>query len=76
MKRVGVDILGFFPRNEVGNCYMLMLMDYFTKWPKVHMVPDQSAVTTAEKLIEEFNLVYRKRYTATEPETLRCKRLV
>uniref|UniRef100_A0AAZ1X5F3 Integrase catalytic domain-containing protein n=1 Tax=Oreochromis aureus TaxID=47969 RepID=A0AAZ1X5F3_OREAU len=28
-------------------------MDYFTKWPEAYAVPDQSAVTTAERLVNE-----------------------
>ncbi|CAI5653079.1 unnamed protein product [Oreochromis niloticus] len=36
-----------------GNRYVLVAMDYFTKWPEAYVVPDQSATTTAEKLVEE-----------------------
>ncbi|XP_056900058.1 uncharacterized protein LOC130531902 [Takifugu flavidus] len=43
MERVGVDILG----------YVLVAMDYFTKWPEAYAVPDQSASTTAEHLVNE-----------------------
>lgn len=28
-------------------------MDYFTKWLKAYAVPDQSAATTAERLVQE-----------------------
>ncbi|KAL7863363.1 hypothetical protein SRHO_G00123470 [Serrasalmus rhombeus] len=34
MERVGVDVLGPFPETERGNKYVLVAMDYFTKWPK------------------------------------------
>ncbi|KAM6968624.1 retrovirus-related Pol polyprotein from transposon 412 [Tautogolabrus adspersus] len=53
MERVGVDILGPFPVTDSGNRYILVAMDYFTKWPEAFAVPDQSAATTAEKLVEE-----------------------
>ncbi|CAI5690288.1 unnamed protein product [Oreochromis niloticus] len=36
-----------------GNRYVLVAMDYFTKWPEAYVVPDQSAMTTAERLVEE-----------------------
>ncbi|CAI5685240.1 unnamed protein product [Oreochromis niloticus] len=36
-----------------GNRYVLVAMDYFTKWPEAYAVPDQSATTTAERLAEE-----------------------
>ncbi|CAI5692683.1 unnamed protein product [Oreochromis niloticus] len=35
------------------NRYVLVSMDYFTKWPEAYAVPDQSASATAEKLVEE-----------------------
>ncbi|XP_039453944.1 LOW QUALITY PROTEIN: uncharacterized protein LOC120432803 [Oreochromis aureus] len=53
MERVGVDILGPFPTTDQGNHYVLIAMDYFTKWPEAYAVPDQSAVTTAERLVNE-----------------------
>ena len=49
MERVGVDILGPLPTTDSRNRYILVAMDYFTKWPEAYAVPDQSAVTTAER---------------------------
>ncbi|KAI4905005.1 hypothetical protein NFI96_003630 [Prochilodus magdalenae] len=54
MERVGVDVLGPFPETERGNKYVLVAMDYFTKWPEAYAVPDQSAVTTANCLVDHF----------------------
>ncbi|KAF7654557.1 hypothetical protein LDENG_00068330 [Lucifuga dentata] len=53
MERVGVDILGPFPTTDSGNRYVLVAMDYFTKWPEAYAVPDQSASTTVEQLVCE-----------------------
>lgn len=53
MERAGVDILGPFPVTDSGNCYVLVAMYHLTKWPKVYVVPDQSATTTAERLVEK-----------------------
>uniref|UniRef100_A0A3P9H9G2 Integrase catalytic domain-containing protein n=1 Tax=Oryzias latipes TaxID=8090 RepID=A0A3P9H9G2_ORYLA len=53
MDRVGVDILGPFPTTETGNRYVLVAMDYFTKWPEAYAVPDQSATTSAQRLVDE-----------------------
>lgn len=53
MERMAVDILGPFPITEQGNRYILVAMDYFTKWPEAYAVPDQSAITTAEHLVNE-----------------------
>ena len=32
---------------------MLVVIDYFTKWPEAYALPDQEAETVADKLIEE-----------------------
>ncbi|KAF7641126.1 hypothetical protein LDENG_00292860 [Lucifuga dentata] len=53
MERVGMDILGPFPTTDSGNRYVFVAMDYFTKWPEAYAVPDQSASTTAERLVCE-----------------------
>ncbi|CAI5689234.1 unnamed protein product [Oreochromis niloticus] len=37
-----------------GNRYVLVAMDYFTKWPEAYTVPDQSATTMGERLVEMF----------------------
>ncbi|CAI5640726.1 unnamed protein product [Oreochromis niloticus] len=53
MERIRVDILGPFPVTDAGNWYVLVAMDYFSKWPEAYAVPDQSAVTTARTLVDE-----------------------
>ncbi|KAJ8352284.1 hypothetical protein SKAU_G00237600 [Synaphobranchus kaupii] len=53
MERVGVDVLGPFHVTDSGNRCILVAMDYFTKWPEAFAIPDQSAATTAERLVEE-----------------------
>uniref|UniRef100_A0A3Q3NHK6 Gypsy retrotransposon integrase-like protein 1 n=1 Tax=Mastacembelus armatus TaxID=205130 RepID=A0A3Q3NHK6_9TELE len=52
MERVGVDILGPFPVTDAGNRFVLVAMDYFTKWPEAYAVPDQSAATSARVLVD------------------------
>ena len=42
-----------FPTTDAGNRYVLVGMDCFTKWPEAYAVLDQSAITTAEKLVCE-----------------------
>ncbi|KAG1946508.1 interleukin-1 receptor accessory protein-like 1-A [Pimephales promelas] len=53
MERIGVDILGPFPITDAGNRFVLVAMDYFTKWPEAYAVPDQSASTMAQRLVDE-----------------------
>ncbi|GBL92957.1 hypothetical protein AVEN_54607-1 [Araneus ventricosus] len=45
--RMALDILGPFPVTTKGNRYVLVLMDYFTKWPEAIPIPDQGASTVA-----------------------------
>uniref|UniRef100_A0A3P9J3I3 Gypsy retrotransposon integrase-like protein 1 n=1 Tax=Oryzias latipes TaxID=8090 RepID=A0A3P9J3I3_ORYLA len=52
MERVAVDIMGPFPRTNRGNRFVLVAMDYFTKWPEAYAIPDQEAVTVADALVE------------------------
>ena len=52
MERVGVDVMGPFPRSDKGNRYVLTVMDYFTKWPEAYAVPDQEAETVVDALVE------------------------
>ncbi|XP_072567698.1 polymeric immunoglobulin receptor-like [Paramormyrops kingsleyae] len=42
VEHVGVDVLGLFPHTEARNHYILVVMDYFTKWAEAYMVPEQS----------------------------------
>ena len=52
MDRVAVDILGPFPRTPRGQHYVVVAMDYFTKWPEAVAIPYQEAATVCEVLIE------------------------
>ncbi|GBM94686.1 Retrovirus-related Pol polyprotein from transposon 412 [Araneus ventricosus] len=49
-----LDILGPFPVTTEGNRYVLVLMDYFTKWPEAIPIPDQEASTVAEELVRSW----------------------
>ena len=53
MDRLGTDILGPLPETPRGNRYVLVVTDYFTKWCEIFAVPDQTAVTCAEKILNE-----------------------
>jgi hypothetical protein len=47
-ERVAINISGPFPRSDRGNRYLLIDMDYFTKWPEVYPIPDQEASIVAD----------------------------
>ena len=54
MERIAVDVLGPLPETRRGNKYLLIAMDYFTKWPEIYPIPNQEAMTVAEVLMKEF----------------------
>ena len=54
LERVAVDVAGPFPTTNSGNKYLLVTMDYFSKWPEVYPIPNQEATTVAEVLVNEF----------------------
>lgn len=53
MERLAIDVLGPLPTSEAGNKFILVVMDYFTKWPEAYPLPDQGAVTVARVLVQE-----------------------
>ncbi|GFW40159.1 retrovirus-related Pol polyprotein from transposon 412 [Trichonephila clavipes] len=53
-ERIAFDILGPLPRSSDGNNTILVVMDYFTKWPEVYPVSDQEASTAAEALVQHW----------------------
>ena len=54
MERVAVDIAGPFPVSSSGNRYIIVVIDYFSKWPEVFPVPNQEAATVARALVDGF----------------------
>jgi transposase InsO family protein len=54
MERIAVDVMGPLPLSEGGNRYILVAMDYFTKWPEAYPIPTQDAKTVAKILVAEF----------------------
>ena len=53
MQMVGVDLLGPFPRSPTGNIYLVVAVDYFTKWAEAYPVPNMEATTVANVLTNE-----------------------
>ncbi|UYV84370.1 K02A2.6-like [Cordylochernes scorpioides] len=56
-ERIAIDVAGPFPVTEGGNRYILVVMDYFTKWPEAYAIPNQEATTVAKVLMD--NLICR-----------------
>lgn len=53
MDRFSIDVLGPLPRTPRGNKYILVVMDYFSKWVEILPVPDQTAESCADKILNE-----------------------
>ncbi|GFT96446.1 retrovirus-related Pol polyprotein from transposon 412 [Trichonephila clavipes] len=53
-ERIAFDILGPLSRSSDDNNNILVVMDYFTKWPEVYPIPDQEASTVAEVLVQHW----------------------
>ncbi|GFY03056.1 retrovirus-related Pol polyprotein from transposon 412 [Trichonephila clavipes] len=53
-ERIAFDILGPLPRSSDGNNNIMVVMDYFTKWPEAYHIPDQEASTVAEVLVQHW----------------------
>ena len=53
LDRSGTDLLGPLPLTPRGNRHILVVTDYFTKWVEIFAVPDQTAETCAEVILNE-----------------------
>jgi hypothetical protein len=51
--QIGIDVKGPLPRTSTGNRYIIVAMDYFTKWPEARAVKDMKADTIAKFIFEE-----------------------
>lgn len=53
MEYVAVDAMGPFPMSYSGNKYLLVMSDYFTRWPEAYPTPDIKSDTVA-RVLEKF----------------------
>ena len=54
MQRVAMDILGPLPVTSMGNKYILVIADYFTKWVEAFPMPNMEATTVARLFVDQF----------------------
>lgn len=50
---LGVDIMGSLTKTKRGNKYVLVFMDYLTKWPEAFALSEVNSQVVATKLVEE-----------------------
>ncbi|CAH8445461.1 unnamed protein product [Dicrocoelium dendriticum] len=53
-QRIGVDIIGPLPITKSGNCFILVMIDYFTKWCEAIPIRCQNASTVASTIVNEW----------------------
>ena len=51
---IAVDIADPFPVTEDGDKYIMVVSDYFSKWPIPYAIPSQEARTVAKMLIDNW----------------------
>ena len=49
-----IDIVGPCPITENNNEYIIVMVDYSTKWTEGFSVPNRTALPVADKLVTEF----------------------
>ncbi|GFX60242.1 retrovirus-related Pol polyprotein from transposon 412 [Trichonephila clavipes] len=53
-EQISFDILGPLPRSSDGNNNILVVMDYFPKWPEAYPISNQETSTVAEVLVQDW----------------------
>src|SRR5436190_3354715 len=51
--QIGIDFVGPLPRIKRGKKYIIVTMDYLTKWPEAHAVTEATADATSKFLYEQ-----------------------
>ena len=54
LERVAIDVMSPLVRSTKGNRYLLVVIDYFSKWPEAYALPNQEAKTVATVIVNEF----------------------
>ncbi|KAL6481162.1 hypothetical protein MHYP_G00092420 [Metynnis hypsauchen] len=63
----GVDFVGPLPRTQAGNAYLLVFVDYFSKWVEVSAVKEATAQVAATLGTEHcLTMAYHPQTNATE----------
>ena len=52
-ERIAIDFVGPLPKTENGNIYLMVVVDYFTKWVEAIPLPNLEAKTVAQSLVTQ-----------------------
>ena len=50
---IAIDFVGPLPETDKGNRYILVVSDYYTKWPEAFALRTQTAENVARVLVDE-----------------------
>ena len=53
MAKLSLDLSGPYPTSLSGNKYIIAFVDWYSGWPEAFAVPDKTAVTVADLIIEQ-----------------------
>jgi hypothetical protein len=51
--QIGIDIVGPLPRTQRGKKYIVVAMDYLSKWPEAHAISEANAENVAKFIYEQ-----------------------
>ena len=77
MQTVAVDILGPLPQTSSGNRYILVAMDYFTRWDEAYAIQNQEATTVTDPISSsDFHplnsYIVTRAVSSSRPSCVRC----
>ena len=67
MAKLSLDISGPYPTTLSGNKYIIAFVDCYSGWPEAFAVPDKTADTVADLIIDSLDVLYRS-FRTTEPK--------
>ena len=53
-EKIAMDIVGPLTKTERGNRYLLVVVDYYTRWPEAYAIVHQDAHSITSKLETEY----------------------
>ena len=56
LQMVATDILGPLPESPLGDSYIIVVADYFTRYTQAYVIANQEMSTVAQKLVHKFFL--------------------
>ncbi len=57
-ERIGIDLMGPFPITENGNKFIVVAIDYLTKYVEIDVLKEKSAINVADFIYKRIILVH------------------